>query len=469
MRIGVGMPWSPEAATGVSNVISGLTDEEWLGIQADGHQTERIATSWAWDASGTTLRLYLRPNVFFHDNTQLTPEIAAQSLRQAVADKEAFSLSDVSGVKASGPNSVDITLTQPNAFLLSDLALVSVVKAGKERSATGPFVVVNRNPQRTVLRSYPRYYRGPPPLSEIDVKTYPTQRNAWAALMRSDIDMLYEVSRDAAGFVQAESTVHSYTFERPYYISLVFNIRHPILKNPAVRRALNQALDRNALVHDGLNGWGSPADGPISPEHWAYSRGTPFEFNPDGARADLDAAGYRLKPSAPEAIPSRFGFTCLVYTGDSRFERLAVLLQKQLADIGVDMQLVPVKDSHEWTKRLLSGNYDAFLFEMYGRSLSWAYRFWRSQEAGGLMNTGYRAADAALDQLKMARSDDETKAAVAELTRVMHEDPPAAFLAWQTSVRAVSTKFDVAPEKNRDIFSNVWQWRVAPTNEQAIQ
>ena len=64
----------------------------------------------------------------------------------------------------------------------------------------------------------------------IDVNVYPTQRNAWTALMRGDIDMLYEVSRDALDFVQAETTVKTYSFPRPYYIPLVFNVRHPVLQ-----------------------------------------------------------------------------------------------------------------------------------------------------------------------------------------------------------------------------------------------
>ena len=66
-----------------------------------------------------------------------------------------------------------------------------------------------------------------------------------------------------------------------------------------------------------------------------------------------------------------------------------------------------------------------------------------------------------LDRIKAAGADDEVRAAVAELQRVFHDDPPAAFLAWQEQTRAVSTKFDVAAEDKRDILTNLWQWRPA--------
>ncbi|MGH9411332.1 MAG: ABC transporter substrate-binding protein [Vicinamibacterales bacterium] len=465
MRIGLGAPSQGSPAAGVSTLVSFLTDDTWLAAKVDGGESERIATRWKWDASGTTLRLSLRPNVFFHDDTLLTPELAAESLRSSVTTHAAFSFSDVTSVSASGPDSVDIRLSKPDSFLVPDLTAVRVEKPGKTSATTGPFAVVNRNSNEISLRAYSRYYRGQPSLSEIDLRTYPSQRSAWAALRRGDVDMLYEVSREAAEFVKQESTVNLYSFARPYYISLVFNVRHPALRNAEVRKALNEALDRAALVRDGMNGWGQRADGPIPPAHWAYSGGTPFPFDPGAARARLDAAGYRMKSPVSDEVPRRFTFKCLVYTGDSRFEHLAILIQKQLADVGVDMQLVPVKDALDLGTRLGAGDFDAFLFELTARPLSWTYEFWHSQE--GLLNTGYRAADAALDRLRGSRSDDEVRAAVAELTRVMHDDPPAAFLAWQTSLRAVSTRFDVAPEKDRDVYSNVWQWHLANPDERS--
>jgi peptide/nickel transport system substrate-binding protein len=285
-------------------------------------------------------------------------------------------------------------------------------------------------------------------------------------MMRGDIDMLHEVSREAVDFVEAESTVKAYSFPRPYYIPLVFNERHPILKNAAVRRAINEAIDRATLIRDGMSGRGSPADGPLPPMHWAYSPPAhPFTFDPAIARKDLDEAGLKPKPRPDGTIPPRFSFTCLVFSDDTRFYRTAILVQKQLADVGIDMKLEPVAQK-ALGLRAGKGDFDAFVFEMAGRSLSWAYEFWRSKE-GGLINTGYTSADGILDRIRAARSDDETRAAFAELQRVMHDDPPAVFLTWQSTSRAVSTKFDVAAEKDRDIISNIWQWRPAGATKQA--
>jgi ABC-type transport system substrate-binding protein len=166
-------------------------------------------------------------------------------------------------------------------------------------------------------------------------------------------------------------------------------------------------------------------------------------------------------------MPARFSFTCLVFASDTRFERLAVLIQKQLADVGIDMKLLPLT-LPELVPRLASGDFDAFLFELFGRPLSSAYDFWRSHE-GSQVNTGYRAADAVLDRIRGARSEDDVRSAVADLARILHDDPPAAFLAWQATSRAVSMNFDVAAEPNRDILTNVWQWRPTAGTKQAAR
>ena len=67
MRIGVGAPPKGTQGSGGATFITSLMSEPWLAVRPDGAQTERIAVSWSWDESRTTLRLKLRPDVKFHD------------------------------------------------------------------------------------------------------------------------------------------------------------------------------------------------------------------------------------------------------------------------------------------------------------------------------------------------------------------------------------------------------------------
>jgi peptide/nickel transport system substrate-binding protein len=460
MRIGIGETTNGMANTGGRVLVALLTDDFWLSNKPDGRVGERIATAWNWNEDGTVLRLKLRPDVYFHDGTPLTPEAAAEAIRATDSTFDNFSLRSIASVEPEGSDTVVIRLKERNVFLLTDLSAVPVTKPRSKDIGTGAFQVAKRNGRDTTLTAFPRYYRGKPLLPGIDVISYPTQRNAWTALMRGDIDMLYEVSRDSAEFVQAETTVRTYPLWRKYYIPIVFNMRHPILRDVRVRRAINEALDREALVRDGLRGQGTPADGPVWPQHWAYSvPAGPIAFDPASARRQLDDAGYRLKPDAERRVAVRFSFRCLVFGNDSRFERLALLAQKELADVGIDMQLEPVP-LNKLVPRIQAGDFDAWLFEASGRNLNRLYDFWHS-DGGMNNNSGYRSADRILDRLRATQSDEETKTDVAELLRVMRDDPPAAFLAWQKTSRAVSTRFDVMAESDGNIMTNLWQWRPA--------
>jgi ABC-type transport system substrate-binding protein len=460
LRIGLGAPPKGTRGTGLSNVVSAISVEPWLTSLPDGKPSEKVASAWSWDASRTTLHLTLRKDVFFHDGTRLTPALAVPAFKQSMsAPGSPSSFSGVRSVTASGADGIDIKLSEPNSFFLPDLAYTGVNLPGKPQIATGPYKVTQSDAQQVALKAFDQYYKGHPTISNITITAYPTLRYAWAALMRDETDMLYEVGRDAADFVQAESKVKTYSFGRPYYNVLVFNVRHPVLKKTEVRRALNEAVDRAALIRDAMNGKGRPADGPLVPEHWAYSTAAgPFAFNPPAARLLLDQARLPVRPGTSARMPSRFAFTCLVWN-DPRFERLAVLVQKQLVDVGVEMRLVSLP-LDQLGERVGRGDFDAFLMEFAGRSLRWVDEFWHSRK-DAQFDSGYRSADAVLDRIKAAATDDEIRRGVAELLNILHADPPGAFLAWHTTSRAVSTKFDVAFEADRDIFGNLWKWRPA--------
>jgi peptide/nickel transport system substrate-binding protein len=465
LRIGLGVPARPTAGTGIANPVGAISAEPWLTSLPDGRPSEKVATTWSWDESRTTLHLTLRKDVFFHDGTPLTPELAVLAFKRSMAGQTApTSFSRVLSVTTAG-DGIDVKLSEPNSFFLPDLVQTAVRLPHQPQVATGPFKVTRSDAQQVSLQAFDRYYRGQPGIAAVDITAYPTQRNAWAALMRGDADMLYEVGRDAEDFVQAASRVKTYSFPRPYYNVLVFNQRHPILKRTEVRRALNEAIDRTALIRDAMNGRGRPAAGPLLPEHWAYSTSTPpFDFNPTASRLRLEQERLRIQPSTGGRMPSRFSFTCLLYGDDPRFERMAVLIQKQLADVGVEMRLLPLT-LPQLGERVGKGDFEAFLMEMAGRSLGWVYDFWHSPQGKGHFNSGYRSADAVLDRIKAAGTDEEVREGVAELFKILHEDPPAAFLAWQMTSRAVSTNFDVAFEADRDIFGNVWKWRPAGTQQ----
>lgn len=283
-------------------------------------------------------------------------------------------------------------------------------------------------------------------------------------MMRGDVNVLHEVSRDAIDFVEAGGDIRAYKLLRPYYTALIFNTRHPVLQRREVRLAINEAIDREELVENGMRGHGRVAEGPFWPYHWAYPHGRfPVSFNREAAKLRLDGAGMKAGPRTAEQMPARFGFTCLVLANDDRFERIALLVQRQLYAIGIDMKIAPLP-ALELTTRLASGDFDAFILEAVGgRILGWGHDFWHSPAPGAKapFRTGYIAADAALDRLQIADTDDQVREALADVMQVMRNDPPAAFLVWPREARAADIGFEIPYEVDRDIFGTIWQLKKA--------
>jgi peptide/nickel transport system substrate-binding protein len=453
IRVGFGFGGTARASA-LPTIADALSAEPLITIGWNGRPQPKLASEWHWSEDGRILRLRLRQGVVFHDGTPVTATAVVADLKRQLGEP---GYARVESISAEGADHIVFRLKQKDGFLITQL-FEAPIKTGDQRAfGTGPFLIRTPKPE-LILDAFPNYYQGKPSISQVVFRTYETPRASWAAMMRGEIDYLYEVNRDAVDFLEAGTSIQTFSFPRPYYIPIIFNINHPILGRRVVRQAINEAIDRGKIVRTALNNRGQPADGPIWPYHWAYHSATStYTYNPDAARLRLDAAGLRLTSSSENAMPRRFRFTCVFVSEDPQFERIALVLQKQLFEIGIDVEMIPMT-LRDLQGRLRTGDFEAVLIPMIsGRSFEWTYTFWRSAP-NSFIRSGYTAADAALDRLRAAQSDEETRIAVADLQRVMYDDPPAAFLVRPETARAVSDSFVVPAEPGRDIAGTLWQW-----------
>ncbi len=355
---------------------------------------------------------------------------------------------DIDSIKASSENEFDIALRQHSPFVLEtlDLPFRSPSKAG-----TGPFAPVGPN-SPTELQANDRYYLGRSIIDRIVVSTYPTVRAAWAEMLRDHLDVLYDVGTDALDSLEGSNKISVFTYVRPYQYALIFNTRAGVFRPPQVRRALSQAVDREALVREALNGHGVPSSGSVWPRHWAIE-GTQRSPNFDVAAAAAILAQRGLR------------FTCLV---PPDYERLALALKRQLQAVNVSMDVSEVPPD-EIDRAMARGEFDAVLLDVLsGPSVFRLFRIWHSGEATNPSGFSSPRVDAGLDEIRRAATDNAYRSGVAAFRAAMDEDPPAIFLAWSVRARAVSNRFVVPPaESGRDIMSTLRLWK--PTNDARSQ
>ena len=439
-----------------------LSAEPLLVLDWHGRAVPRLASEWQWLNEGRSLSVRLLSGVRFQDGTPLTSKAVATVLRKNIqADGAAEGFRYLTSIETPDDVTLIFRLSRPDSFLVEAIANTLILDEANPGLRTGPFKILPRT-AGILAEKNTAYYRGTPGIERVEVTLYDTQRAVFAAMMRGAVDMVHEVNPESVEFLEGASQFEIFASIRPFYVPLVFNLRHPILKNVEVRRALVQAIDREEIVRQAMRGHAKIAVDPIWPSHWAYNvaaKGYPFD--PGAARSRLEAAGFPVRPSTtPERMASRFQLNCLFYKKDFQFERIAVLLQRQLEEVGVDLVLTGA-DQKTLMTRVGAGDFDTYVFQQAsGRSFDGTYRFWHS--AGPFQSTGYSGADVALDELRKSYVDADVRVAMANLRQRFFEDVPAAFLAWPETTRAVNVRFDIGDHSDSEVFANLWRWRPGP-------
>jgi peptide/nickel transport system substrate-binding protein len=440
MTIGLGLAPGGSAGAGVPSVVRNISAEGLVAFLPDARPDGRLAASWNESADGLAWTIALHPGVTFHDGSPVTASTVRDILIRDLPNYMGPAFGDVKEINASNDLQLEFRMKRRSTFLLESLDS-SIQMGGDPPVGTGPFYAKEPLKGKTEVELFPheRHYGGKPRIDRLHVRGYTSIRSAWADMLRGRVDMLYEISVDATDLLKGSTQVQVFFFPRPYAYAAILNVRRPPLRDPAVRRALNAAIDRARIVHDALGGHGAPADGPLLPSHWAYDTTAPkFEYDPKLLRG--------------------LTFKCLYV--ERSHERLALVLQQQLQEAGVQVVLenAPVD---EGTNRIYGGDFDAALVDVANGPLVRSYLFWHSEGPNNWGHFASPAVDDALGAIQHAPDESAYRSAVARFQRAMVDDPPAIFLAWSERARAVSTKFDVPAEPGRDILSTLRWWRPA--------
>jgi peptide/nickel transport system substrate-binding protein len=233
------------------------------------------------------------------------------------------------------------------------------------------------------------------------------------------------------------------------------------------------AIDRESLIRRVFQGRAQASTGPLWPKNWAYNSSiASYRFDPGLAVSLLQSAG--LRADTRSAKPdTRFRFTCLIPENFNVNERVALEVQKQLYDVGVDMQfeVIPIKD---FDRRVRQGQFEATLIAMIsGPSVGRSYFFWRSaRQANGLNVFGYEnpQAERLFDVLRTSTNNVAIQSAFTRLQQTLLDDPPALFLAWDERSRAIRREFQVEQDIGGpvDPIYTIWRWKPVPARQFAI-
>ncbi|HOX26554.1 MAG TPA: ABC transporter substrate-binding protein [Candidatus Krumholzibacteria bacterium] len=350
-----------------------------------------------------------------------------------------------------------------------DPSAVATWPLNRSPLASGPFRLESWEPGRQlVLAPNPHYPLAAPWLDRVILRIVPDETARVMALETGEIDLVFDVPATAAARLATDPQLRVVEVPGRVFAFLMWNVRRPVLRDPAVRRALSLALDRERFVAALTGGFGAPAASYLPPALWNHHRGlVPDPCRPDSAAALLAAAGWVDHDG--DGVRERSGvplrLEVIFRGGDTARENGVALVRRYLTAVGVDVSLRALELATA-LEFLRAGRFDAYFGEYQANLYADPSPLVRSGASDRFNFGGY--ANARVDSLldRALAEPDRTRSlpiwyAVQE---ALVADPPAAVLYYPRQLVAYNRRVrDVRPHLLSPL-NNLAEWWIAPAD-----
>lgn len=340
-----------------------------------------LAERWEVSEDGKTVTFALRQGVTFHSNANFTPtrdfnadDVVFTFNRQKDDDHPYNTVSGgtweyfdgmsmpelIESVEKIDDYTVVFKLTRPEAPIIANMAMDFASIVSKEYADAmldaGTPEMVNQAPIGTGPFRFQAYQKDA-------VIRYLRNDDYWGDKAKVE-SLIFAITPDASVRYQKVQAgeCHVMAYPNPADIQamqddpnitvmeqeglnvgyLAYNTTIPPFDNVNVRRALNMAIDKQAIIDVVFQGSGQIAKNPIPPTMWSYNKEIVDDpYDPDQAKAMLEAEGISDLKMKVWAMPVQ-----RPYNPNAR--RMAELIQEDFAKVGVDVEIV----SFEWGEYL---------------------------------------------------------------------------------------------------------------------
>ena len=316
----------------ITDGISGrITRQIYDGlVKYKGATTEvepSLAQSWEVSPDGKTWTFTLRRNVKFHDGTPFDAKAVVWNFERwwktshpqhdnQVKAGQTFEYwegqfggfddkSIVTKVEATGSHTLRVTLKDPQAPFLANLAMFTFdiasptavekwgTEFGKHPVGTGAFKFVEWKPnQEVVLEPNPDYWGAKPKIKRLVVRNIKDNSQRLGALKAGEIHGMEGLNPDDVAVVKRDPNLQ--VLLRPTNTTgyIAFNYKVKEFQDKRVRQAFAYAINRSAIVEALYGGTGMPATQFQPPPLWGYNKDLKgYEYNPTKAQELLKQAG----------------------------------------------------------------------------------------------------------------------------------------------------------------------------------
>lgn len=321
--------------------------------------------------------------------------------------------------------------------------------------ASGPFTLTEWTPgQGWTMEKNPYFWGEEPVIDTLRYRVYSNQEAMTQALRNGEIDFADGIRPSLVNSVEGIDNVTVQKVVSDWWLNLAFNFGGqgpdadalPALQNLEVRKAIQMAIDKQAIADKVYQGTATTGDTIIRPAstfwHLDIPQDEELPYDPQAAADMLEQAGYtdtdgdgiREDPSNGEplqmTVPASQDTTGAVEAGQ--------LIVGYLKAIGIEVDLKPVTDSKMgdyWG----AGNFDAYIWYWSGDpDPDYQLSVFTTDQCGDWSDGCFSdpTYDALYDQQRGILDRDERLKVVQEAQRYLYEQVPGVVLAYPGWVQA---------------------------------
>jgi dipeptide transport system substrate-binding protein len=337
-----------------------------------------LAERWDVSQDGTVYTFHLRKNAQWHSNRNFKPtrpanadDVVFMFERQWKEENPYFKVTSpnhsyfgdmgmpklLKSVEKVDDHTVKITLNRPEAPFLANLAMMwasvqskeyadAMLKAGtpekidQEPIGTGPFSLVQYQKDAVIrYRAFPEYWGGKAKIDDLVFSITPDASVRWAKLQKGECHVMPYPNPADLEAMKKDPNVQILDQAGLNVGYLAFQTTKKPFDDVKVRKAVNMAINKKAIVDTVFLGSGVPAKNPIPPSMWSYNDAVQdYPYDPEGAKKLLAEAGH------PNGLETDLWAMPVQRPYNPNARRIAELMQADLAKIGVKAEI----KSFEW-------------------------------------------------------------------------------------------------------------------------
>jgi len=434
--------------------------------EATGQFQPRIAQSYSVSPDGLTYTFTLRNNVKFHNGRDLKASDVVFSFKRASQSPKVRSyLSSMADITASGDYTVIIKLTQPDAAFLSSQDMIFIVnqteveQQGNEfgtkltLAGTGPYFLTSlKHDVEWTCDAFSSYYLGEAPVKKLRFVPITDASAGLIAFESGELDW----------YIAPIANWDALVANRKYNTELVpanhisFICLNPLnrpLDDDNLRKAIAYAIDKEAMNIAVFNGLAKNADFLVGPQN-AAAPTTGVTYNYDLAKAK--------EYLAKSAYPNGTNIGAINCSAGGNYEKMAVVLQQNLADIGLTCTINRLASA----TNLEYGRTQRFELLATGSEVIADFNYWRIYAHSGAVGTyyvkfegnkfDYRTMDRLWDEGVAVSDINQRRQIYTQLNDMMMETATMLPVFYRPQACVWTTDLNVT--RNYHMFPQVYEW-----------